>query len=212
MPNVPTIGVFIPGYLNTCNSSSASGQGDVYGNVYPSGLTPGKVIELGASEARGLAAPGTTLYDGAYQWIQLDSGATAANATNGLAAYIKIPATPYETPTVTTADQATATTNLLAGVFINPATVNGVANGPTPGNWCFIFVGAGRATVQYGTVVTGGATGMVIPSGTSGLWTDIAAAASVIPTGTPFGTAPTASTPGVAYFSEIFYRIAGQGV
>ena len=105
-----------------------------------------------------LPLAGTTLYDGAYQYVNLDSGATAAYATGGMAAFIlldqggpiegTLPETAYQVPTVTTADVAVALYGSVAaanaffcGVFINPATVAGQANGPTPGNWTMIFAG-----------------------------------------------------------------------
>src|SRR5271163_1361104 len=93
MANSPTIGVYIPGnYLNQCNSPYATGAGDVYGNSYPTGLTIGKMIEIGTLQAQTLTNPATAnqLFDGAYQWIQVDSGATAANVQPGLAAFIKL--------------------------------------------------------------------------------------------------------------------------
>ena len=46
MANVPTIGVFLPSALNACNYPGPTGQADVYGNTYPSGLNPGKVIDI----------------------------------------------------------------------------------------------------------------------------------------------------------------------
>lgn len=217
MPNIPTVGVFIPnGYLNAGSSTSPSGQGDAYGNTYPSGLTPGKVIEVSPSEANSLAIPGTQLYDGAYQYVLLDSGATAALATQGFAAYVRLdpgasqtslPMTDYENGTVTTADVATADDSLFAGIFVNPATVNGVANGPTPGQYCFIFVGAGRAVTQYTASATAGQ--QVVPSGASnGKFTPQAAAATIYPA----GIALQAGTSGISQWSDLFYRISNQGV
>src|SRR5271165_2340977 len=115
MPNIPTAaGVFLPGPLNAINSAGPSGQQDAYGLIYPSGLTPGKVVELGPNEAQINAAPGTTLYDGAYQFVLLDSGATSLNATQGMAAYIRLdsgptvgalPETAYNAGATTTYDQ-----------------------------------------------------------------------------------------------------------
>lgn len=214
MANVPTIGVFLPSYLNACNSPGPTGQQDAYGQNFPSGLNPGKVIELGPNEAQGLAAPGTTLYDGAYQWVQLDAGATADLATSGFAAYIHLdsgatqgalPETAYNVPTVTTADQA-GEVGLFCGVFLNPATLNGVDNTPTPGNWIPIFVGAGRAVVNFNTTVTGGIGAAVLPIITTGLFSNVAAVASVAKQGIAV-TVPVASTPGVAYFPDLIYRI-----
>lgn len=226
MPNIPTIGAFIPGFLNTCNSTSPSGQGDAYGNIYPSGLTPGKVIMLSAPEARMVAAPTTQLYDGAYQWVQLDSGATAANALVGNAAYIRLdsgptvgalPETSYEVPTVTTGDIAnqlgSGETSLFAGVFINPSTNSGASTGPTPGNYCFIFVGAGRAQVQYTAGQTGAVGNQVTPSSgaNASTFASGSAAASIVPIGV--GVQATASGgAGVAMWQSLIYRVGGQGV
>jgi hypothetical protein len=161
--NIPTVGVFIPnGYLNVGSSPGPTGQQDAYGQNYPTGLNPGKVIELSTNAAQALAATGTSLYDGAYQWVKLDSGATAAYAAAGMAAYIKLdtgaaegilPETEYQVPSVTTYDQVSSSSaaSLGAGVFLNPATYNGASNLPTPGQWIFIFVGAGRAQVNINT-------------------------------------------------------------
>ncbi len=229
MPNIPTpAGVFVPnGYLNVGSFSSPSGQGDPYGNIYPTATTPGKVIELGASEARALAAPGTNLYDGAYQVVQLDSGATASLASQGLSAWIRLdsgptqgalPMTAYEIPQVTTADIANveggADTALFAGVFINPATLNGSPNTPTPGQYCFIFVGAGRAQVTYNGSATAG--NQVLPvspaSAQLGQFAPAAAAASVYPPGVALQTTSGAGSTGVAMWQNLIYRIGGQGV
>lgn len=151
MANNPTVGVFIPGnYLNQCNSPYATGAGDVYGNSYPTGLNVGKQIEIGTTFAQTMTNPAgaNQLFEGAYQWIQVDSGATAANVQPGLAAFIKLdpgstagvePQNGWQQMTVT--DQAHADNiNLWAGVFIEAI---------PPGNYGFIFVGAGRVEVTY---------------------------------------------------------------
>lgn len=229
MPNLPSQGIFVPGFLNTANSTSPSGQGDAYGNIYPSGLTPSKMIMLSPGEAQGLAAPGTTLYDGCYQFILLDSGATAANATAGMAAYYRLdsgptvgalPESDWNNGSVTTYDQVTneSAAALFAGVFLNPSTLLGQANGPTPGNYTFIFVGAGRVQVNINTVTSTGAIGDVIfPNGTSGSgFVDIAVASVTAPelalvTGRAV-TIPTVAAGCVAYFKDIFYRVFNAGV
>src|SRR5271157_4093267 len=93
MANNPTVGVFLPGtYLNRCNSLYPTGQGDAYGNLYPSGLTLGKVIEIGDLTAANLTSPASAdqLFGGAYQWIQVDSGATAAYVQPGRIAFLKL--------------------------------------------------------------------------------------------------------------------------
>ena len=225
MPNIPTVGIFIPNsYLNAGSFSSPSGQGDAYGNIYPSGLTPGKVIEVSASEARGIAIPGTNLYDGAYQVVLLDSGATASLATQGLSAWIRLdsgatqtglPESDYENATVTTADQVNTLGGaaIFAGIFINPATVNGVANGPTPGQYCFLFVGAGRATVTYnGSASVGNNVLPTAPSVGSGQFVPAGFAASAYPNGLALTATTGAASQGVAMYQNLLYRIANQGV
>jgi hypothetical protein len=230
MPNIPSAaGVFIPGFLNTVNTASPSGQGDPYGNIYPSGLTPGKVVMVAPGEAQSVAAPGTVLYDGAYQFILLDSGATAANATLGMAGYFRLdsgptvgalPETDYNNGSVTTYDQVTnqSAAALFAGVFVNPATLLGQANGPTPGNYTFLFVGAGRAQCNVsaagGTPAIGDA---ILPTGVtnSGFTTVNAASISLVQSITVVAravTVPSTVTGVVGYFQNLFYRIFNQGV
>jgi hypothetical protein len=225
MPNLPgAAGVFLPSYLNTCNSPGPSGQQDAYGLNYPSGLTPGKMIQLAPGEAQALAAPGTTLYDGAYQWILLDSGATATNATAGMAAYVRLdsgptvgalPETDYNNGSVTTYDQVTneAATSLFAGVFINPATLNGVAAGPTPGNYTWLFVGAGRVQVNIATATGTTVGNTVVPQGSSS--SGFTSNNSNTWDATTLGVAvtiPSVANGCVVWAKNILYRIFNQGV
>lgn len=224
MPNLPSIGAFIPGYLNTTNSTSPSGQGDAYGNTYPSGLTPGRAIQLGTAEAQNLAAPGTSLYDGCYQYVLLDSGATAANATAGMAAYIRIdsgatvgslPESDYDNLSVTTYDQVTNQTaaSLGAGVFINPATLNGLANGPTPGNYCFIFVGGGRVKANIATA-TGTSIGNTVSyngSSNSGFTSNNSNTVDATTLGVAI-TTPSVASGAVVWVDAVRIRVGNQGV
>lgn len=225
MAKFPSSGVNIPGYINTCNSPSQSGYQDAIGNPYWMGLTAGKIITLGPTEVSQFAAPGTTLYDGAYQWVQLDSNATAANAVAGRAAYILLdsgatqgaqPETAYAVPTVTTADIAntlygsTALANaFFCGVFLNPATFQGQANTPTPGNWCFIFAGSGRAAVQVGAVTGGLVLGTAVFPDTANTG-KFESQADFPATPTPYGVCvetAAINTTGLAYWSEFINRI-----
>jgi hypothetical protein len=224
MPNTPTVGVFVPnGYLNAGSFAGPTGQTDAYGLNYPSGLNPGKVIELSAAEARANAAPGTNLYDGAYQAVLLDSSATASLASQGLSAWIRfdsgasqnaLPELTYENATVTTADEVNALGGAFvqAGIFINPATLNGAANTPTPGQYCFIFVGAGRAQVVYNGSATQGNNVLAVSpaSAQTGQFAPGAAAASTFPAGVALTSSSGAGSTGVAQFQNLFYRIANQ--
>lgn len=223
MPNIPSVGAFIPnGYLNLGSFAGPSGQRDAYGLDYPSGLTPGKMVQLGTAEAAVVAAPGTALYDGTYQAVLLDSGATAALATQGYAAYVKmdsgavqgaLPMTEYDNLTVTTADVAGANNLFLfAGIFVNPATVGGVANTPTANQYCFIFTGGGRAVTKYSS--SGATLGQqVVPDGAAtGEFTSRAAGASVYPSGIALQTVTGVGSSGVSLWQEIIYRVGNQGV
>lgn len=226
MPNIPTVGLFIPnGYLNAGSFAGGSGQSDAYGQLSYTGLAPGKVIELSASEARSVAAPGSSLYDGAYQCVLLDSSATASLATQGLAAFVRLdsgaaqgafPETSYENGTVTTADQINILGGapLFAGIFINPPTLNGQSNAPVPGQYCFLFVGAGRAQVTYdGSAAAGNNVLPVSPtSAQTGQFHAAAAAASTFQNGTALNATSGAGSSGVAVWQDIIYRISNQGV
>jgi hypothetical protein len=218
MARISTPGIWLPGPLNTLNSPSPTGQADIAGNPYYMGMNPGKMIVLGAGEAQSNAAIGTTLYDGAYQVVQLDSGATAANATLGMPAYIlldsgatqgALPETAYNIPAVTTADKATTITTLFAGVFINPATVVGMANGPTPGNYTMIFVGGGRAQTNNSAAAVVGQP--VWPSAPSAVTFQTSAIAPT--SGIAWGqSVQTTGAAGLAltYFPEILFRFGGM--
>lgn len=223
MARFTTPGIWLPGPLNTINSSSSTSQADIAGNPFYMGLNPGKVIVLSANEATNYAAPGTTIYDGAYQYVQLDSGATAAYATQGNAAYFLLnsggaaegtnPENAYPIPVVTTGDVANALglNGFFAGVFINPATLpNGIANGPTPGNWTMIFVGAGRAQVQVGTVAAVVLGNAVFPD-TSHIGKFQGSATNSTTPGMSNGLAITpglVSATAVAYYKEIIFRFS----
>jgi hypothetical protein len=220
MARISTPAIWLPGFLNACNSASSTGAGaDAAGNPYFQGLNPGKMIVLGTNEAQNAAAPGTTLYDGSYQWVQLDSGATAANATLGMPAFILLdsgatqgaqPETAYNVPTVTTADRANTLglNPLFCGVFINPATISGVANGPTPGNWTMIFVGAGRVQCNY----AGAATLAHVAAPTGGGAATFTDSATAPTNGSEWGQnvqAIGAAGLGLVYFPEIIFRFGG---
>jgi hypothetical protein len=212
MANNPTVGVFIPGtYLNQCNSPYPTGQGDVYGNSYPSGLNVGKQIEIGTTLAQALTNPAgaNQLFEGAYQWIQVDSGATAANVQPGLAAFIKLdpggtagvePELGWQQMTVT--DQSHADSiNLWAGVFIEAI---------PPGNYGFIFVGAGRVEVTYrGTLSNAGTLGDIVGvyTGGNGLFDDLGAT-TVSPVDVGFAvTTPIANGTSAIYVPTARERI-----
>lgn len=228
MANNPTVGIFLPGgFLNNFNSADPSGQIDAYGNIFPTANSVGKMIEVGDQLAASSTTPGASggtyatpsglpLFGGAYQIIQVDSGATAANVAYGNPAYIRLdsgptqgalPETAFGNIVVTTADiqsQIGGSSNLFAGVFLNAI---------TPGNFGLIFVGAGRAAVSIASG-NGGGTGIgtaVLTNGANSSFVTAAATTTgLVPANV--GIAAQAVTNGgytVAYFPNIFYRIPG---
>lgn len=214
MPFSPSVGVFIPGPgLNACNSASPTGQQDAQGNNIASGLTAGKMIFLGPNEAESNAAPGTTLYDGAYQWVQLDSNATNTNCEAGMAAYIVVDSTASAANNrnlkVTDYSHALAP-GMMAGVFINPATYKGNDNKVTPGNWCFIFVGAGAVQVNIDTA-TGTAIGDTVDNNEGSGSGFVSNASTTTTTAATLGialTKPSTLAGAVVWVKNILYRFA----
>jgi hypothetical protein len=223
MARLTTPGIWLPGALNTINSPSPTSQADTAGNPYFMGLSAGKLVVLSTQEAQAQAATGTIvggtqLYDGAYQYVQLDSGATAAYATAGNAAFLllnqglsegTLPESAYQVPVVTTADIANTggISALFCGVFINPVSVNGASTAPTPGNWTMIFAGGGRVAVQVGSVANVAVGNAVFPdTNHTGKFEG-----SAPTSGTVWGQAVSAGTSGgtaVAYYSDIILRFA----
>ena len=230
MARISTPGIWLPGALNTVNSNSVSAQADIAGNPFYMGLNAGKLVVLGTNEAQDQAAGGTivsgsTLYDGSYQYVQLDSGATAALALAGSPAFMLLdqgsvqgtaPEAAYAVPVVTTADVAFAVYGSVAlanaffcGVFINPSTVNGSSVAPTPGNWTMIFAGGGRVAVNVGAVASVTLGQAVFPDtnhagkfeSTSGLPSTPGAVGIALSTATSGNQA-------VAYYKDIIYRFA----
>ena len=78
--------------MNSVNSTSASGQTDnMTGQpYYGDGLYPGIYADLTNQEAQ-LSSNLTVglLYNGRYRYVQVDSGATAANVTTGTVGFIR---------------------------------------------------------------------------------------------------------------------------
>ena len=228
MARISTPGIWLPGALNTVNSNSVSAQADIAGNPFWMGLNAGKLVVLSTQEAQAQAATGTivsgsTLYDGSYQYVQLDSGATAAYATAGMAAFILLdqgavqgtsPENAYPVPVVTTADVAVAVYGSVAlanaffcGVFINPSTVNGASTAPTPGNWTMIFAGAGRVAVNVGSVASVTLGQSVFPDTTSHGKFESTANKPVTPgaAGIAMSTA-TNGNQAIAYYPDVIFR------
>jgi hypothetical protein len=152
-------------------------------------------------------------------------GATASLASQGLAAFVRLdsgasqtsfPESDWENGSVTTADQVNSLggATVFAGIFLNPATYKGQSNLPTPGQYCWIFTGAGRAVVTYNGSATVGNNVLPLAPGTgqTGQFVPGAAAASIFPNGIALQATTGSGSQGVAAFQEIIYRVSNQGV
>ena len=223
MASLTTPGIWLPGPLNTINSPSPTAQQDAAGNPFFMGLNPGKLVVLSTQEAQNVAAAGTlvsgsTLYDGSYQYVQLDSGATAAYALAGSPAFMlldqgaaegTLPETAYGVPVVTTADVANTLglKSLFCGVFINPSTVNGASTAPTPGNWTMIFAGGGRVAVNVGSVANVAVGNFVFPDTNNAGKFEGSATASTAAGKQGIGvSAGTSGNQAVASYSDIIFK------
>lgn len=130
---------YIPQALNLANSPNGYAFTEpVTGITIPGGgLNPGDLIRLTLSEATALSTglgAANALYEGQYQWVQVDSGATAGNVKRGTIACL----TTVAKGNAVVTDYAHAlANNLIIGVFLNSI---------TPGNWGWIQI-SGRASV-----------------------------------------------------------------
>jgi len=175
--NVPTVG--------QVNSLFAGIGGLPGAPVYGSQGDLGKIICLSDAEAAAFSfLTNGTLFGGLYQLVQLDSGATSANAVVGMAAFLLDTATGGATgaggQTYTVTDSAHAAgSGHTVGVFLNTI---------TPGNFGFIQI-SGKATVQYGAAVTSVSisSSLVSGSATAGAWDAIVAATTGITLGQVMG-------------------------
>ena len=135
--------------INSVNSPYQSGQGDSQtGFPYNGGgLNAGDYFDLTNDEAAGASTASVgLLFEGRYRYVQVDSGATAANVKTGTVGFIRAGAT---VKSVVTTGAGTALTN-------GPYTV-GAAVGSGGGSGAIISINvAGGVIVGNPTVVNGG--------------------------------------------------------
>jgi len=157
MPFNPTLPTWLA--LNAANSTSSTGNTDTRTGLALQGgnLVPGDYFDLTNKEANDLSyQTNGVLYAGRYRWVQVDSGATAANVktgTIGLMPSLAVSSPPNQFGTrnppmniVTSYDQSIGLTvgGVRPVVFLNAI---------TPGNWGFIQE-LGVATVLARTTLT----------------------------------------------------------
>ena len=156
MPFNPTLPTWLA--LNACNSTSSSGNTDLRTGLALQGgnLVPGDYFDTTSEEANSLSyKTNGILYAGRYRWVQVDSGATAANVKTGtiglMPSLAVVGVNPLGTKNppmniVTSYDQSIGnSTSVRPVIFLNAI---------TPGNWGFIQE-LGVATVLGKTGFTG---------------------------------------------------------
>lgn len=144
--------------LNKASSSSPSQVSDpVTGLTISTGTNSGDFVELTAAQALALSNTTVgTLYEGVYQRVKLSS--SASNPALGEALFFdeaNDTTDPYVV--INTPGSAGTAQYEWAGTVIDPAT--------TPGQYCWIQVGAGKHSVR---LTTAGAAGNAVLFPTSG--------------------------------------------
>ena len=132
--------------LNGCNNASSSGQADpVTGFPYQGGnLVPGDWFDCTELEANNMSNTATgTCHAGRYRWVQVDSGATAANVKTGTIGYMLAGGQP-QLNLVTSYDKSIVGAHPV--IYLNSI---------TPGNYGFVQeVAGGVGTVLGGASIT----------------------------------------------------------
>jgi hypothetical protein len=156
--------------INNMNSAYDSGQGDsVTGFPYEAGgLGVGDYFDLTTSEA--FNASYTTngvLYSGRYRYVQVDSGATAANVKTGTVGYMR---SGSSVSGVVTTNAGSGLTNGTYQIAANAGSGGGsgaiisiiVASGAIVGNPSVVSGGYGYVSVPTFSLTTLGGTGAAI--------------------------------------------------
>ena len=155
--------------MNSVNSTSASGQTDNMTGAayYGDGLYPGIYADMTNAEAAASSNLGVgLLYNGRYRYVQVDSGATAANVKTGTVGYMR------SGSTVDSVVLLTAGSGQTAGTYQVAATVGSgggsgaiiqviVGSAGTVTSVSVVNGGFGYVSVPTFTLVTGGTVGTV---------------------------------------------------
>ena len=168
MPFQPALPTWLS--LNAVNSPYQSGQGDsVTGFPYAGGgLNQGDYFDLTNDEALGASYPTNgILYNGRYRYVQVDSGATAANVKTGTIGYIRSGNTLKSAVTITAGSGQTNGTftinaNLGSGGGTGASISVTIAGGVIVGNPTVVSAGFGYVSAPTFTVAQGGTPGTVV--------------------------------------------------
>ena len=157
------------GAINNVNNGSQSGNTDpVTGFPYNGGgLNAGDYFDLTTDEALGASyITNGILYSGRYRYVQVDSGATAANVKTGTVGYVRSGSTMKSVVTITAGSgQTNGTFQINANVGSGGGTgaiisVN-ISGGAIVGNPTVVAAGVGYVSPPTFTVAQGGTPGTV---------------------------------------------------
>ena len=154
--------------LNAVNSSYQSGQGDsATGFPYAGGgLNQGDYFDLTNDEALGASNPATgILYNGRYRYVQVDSGATAANVKTGTVGYIRSGSTVKSVVVLTQGSGQTVGTYQVAATVGSGggsgAIIQVIVTSATAISVSVVNGGFGYVSAPTFTLATGGTPGTV---------------------------------------------------
>ncbi len=155
--------------LNTQNSPYQSGQGDnVTGFPYNAGgLNQGDYFDLTNDEAASLSNPSVgLLYQGRYRFVQVDSGATAANVKTGTVGFIRAGSSVKAVQVVTQGSGQTVGTYQVAAAAGSGggsgAVIQVIVTSATAITVSVLNGGFGYVSAPTFTLATGGTVGTVV--------------------------------------------------
>jgi len=168
MPNQQALPTWLN--INNVNSASQSGQVDpITGFPYAGGgLNQGDYFDLTNDEAASVSYPTNgILYNGRYRYVQVDSGATAANVKTGTIGYIR---SGSSVKTAITTAAGSGQTNGTFQINANVGSGGGtgavlsitIAGGVIVGNPTVVSGGVGYVSAPTFTVAQGGTPGTII--------------------------------------------------
>ena len=155
--------------MNSVNSTSSSGQTDnMTGEpYYGDGLYPGVYFDLTNQEALDSSNLNTgILYGGRYRYVQVDSGATAANVTTGTVGFIRSGSSVKSVVVLTQGSgQTVGTYNVAANIGSgggSGALIQVVVTGAAAISVTVLNGGQGYVSPPSFTLATGGTVGTVV--------------------------------------------------
>jgi hypothetical protein len=194
MPFQPALPTWLA--LNNVNNSSPSGMTDpMTGFPYEGGgLNLGDYFDLTNEEAATAYTTNGILYNGRYRFVQVDSGATAANVKTGTVGYVRSGSTVKSVIVLTQGTGQTVGTYQVAATVGSGggqgAIIQVIVTSPTAISVSVLNAGFGYVSPPTFTLATGGTPGTVVAQ--LGLGQNVVTSADIAltPSGTNAGIGP----------------------